>query len=276
MAFQRRQDPPITLAEVLELQPGDRDNKTWVNGVLTVGICDVKQQRQGFSAVLFDPENTQIQVNAKFFAFGIDKLEGQVVTISGQGMSWGEYKGACELCVGQKCSIQPVGQAQGAPQPAQQASPARSYAPARQAAPVARAAAPAGHPAGVRSQAEDIALGRASNNAVSLLREFVKEKGLAWLESTEFSATLYVLTSDLLAVEKAVAHKPAPTAKQRAGGMSVRPAAAAPAAQEVEEEPAPQPAPPPPAPKPVARAQPGPAGAAYAPAAAAETDDIPF
>ena len=273
MAFQRRPDPPITIGQILEMAPGDRDNKQWINGVLTAGICDVKPNKIGFSATLFDPDNTNVAVTAKFFGSGIDRLEGQVITLSGGGMSWGEYKGQCELAVGQKTRIECEGQAQ----PAFQAPPApRAAVPVHSAHPAPSVAnrgvsAPmAGHPAG-RSTAEDIAIGRATNNAVALLKEFVADKGMDWLDSDDFRMRLYILTSDLLNVEKAVASKPAPSSKQRAGGMSVR--QPAPVAEVVDAE-APAPAP---AASPVARGVPGPSGAAFPPAAApTEEDSIPF
>lgn len=280
MAFQRRPDPPITIGEILELAPGDKDNKQWVNGILTCGICDVKQNKIGFSATLFDPDNTNIALLAKFFGSGIDRLEGQVITLSGS-MSWGEYKGAFELVVGQKTRIECEGQAQPAFQAPPPARPAPYSAPqgatrvvGTPLPPASRSAATLGSPAG-RSTSEDIALGRASNNALALLAKFGADKGIDWLDSEDFRMRAYVLTSDLLNVEKAVAHKPAPTSKQRAGGMSVRqPAPVA----EVEEEQAPAPAPA--TVRPVSRGVPGPSGAAYppaAPAAAGEAEDeIPF
>ena len=278
MAFQRRPDPPITIGQILELAPGDKDNKQWVNGVLTCGICDVRPNKIGFSATLFDPDNTNVAVTAKFFGSGIDRLEGQVITLSGGGMSWGEYKGACELAVGQKTRIECEGQATPAFQapPAPRASvPVRSSAPATSVANRGVSSPTAGHPAG-RSTSEDIAIGRATNNAIALLSKFGADKPIDWLDSDDFRMRLYVLTSDLLNVEKAVANKPAPTSKQRAGGMSVR-QPAAPVA-EVEEEPAPAPAPAPAPVNPVSRGVPGPSGAAYPPAAATTEaeDDIPF
>ena len=123
----------------------------------------------------------------------------------------------------------------------------------------------AGHPAG-RSTSEDIAIGRATNNAVALLSKFGADKGMDWLDSDDFRMRLYILTSDLINVEKAVASKPAPSSKQRAGGMSVR--QPAPVAEVVDTE-APAPAP---AASPVARGVPGPSGAAFPPAA---KDGIP-
>ena len=277
MAFQRRPDPPITIGQILELAPGDRDNKQWVNGVLTCGICDVKPNKIGFSATLFDPDNTNVALVAKFFGSGIDRLEGQVITLSGGGMSWGEYKGACELAVGQKCRIECEGQATPAFQapPAPRASvPVRSSAPATSVANRGVSSPTAGHPAG-RSTSEDIAIGRATNNAIALLSKFGADKPIDWLDSDDFRMRLYVLTSDLLNVEKAVANKPAPTSKQRAGGMSVR-QPAAPVA-EVEEEQAPAPAPAPAPVNPVSRGVPGPSGAAYPAAATTEEEDqIPF
>ena len=279
MAFQRRPDPPITIGQILELAPGDRDNKQWVNGVLTCGICDVKPNKIGFSATLFDPDNTNVALVAKFFGSGIDRLEGQVITLSGS-MSWGEYKGASELAVGQKTRIECEGQAQPAFQapPAPRASvPVRSSAPATSVANRGVSSPTAGHPAG-RSTSEDIAIGRATNNAIALLSKFGADKPIDWLDSDDFRMRLYVLTSDLLNVEKAVANKPAPTSKQRAGGMSVR-QPAAPVA-EVEEEQAPAPAPAPAPVNPVSRGVPGPSGAAYPPAAPAVAgeveDEIPF
>ena len=280
MAFQRRPDPPITIGQILELAPGDRDNKQWVNGVLTCGICDVKPNKIGFSATLFDPDNTNVALVAKFFGSGIDRLEGQVITLSGS-MSWGEYKGACELAVGQKTRIECEGQAQPAFQapPAPRASvPVRSSAPATSVANRGVSSPTAGHPAG-RSTSEDIAIGRATNNAIALLSKFGADKPIDWLDSDDFRMRLYVLTSDLLNVEKAVANKPAPTSKQRAGGMSVR-QPAAPVA-EVEEEQAPAPAPAPAPVNPVSRGVPGPSGAAYPPAKDGipgldDDDKVPF
>ena len=196
MAFQRRPDPPITIGQILELAPGDRDNKQWVNGVLTCGICDVKPNKIGFSATLFDPDNTNVALVAKFFGSGIDRLEGQVITMSGGGMSWGEYKGACELAVSEKTRIECEGQAQ----PAFQAPPAPR--PAAYSAPqgatrvvstplpsAARPAAPAGLPV-ADPRAADIALGRATNNAIALLSKFGADKPIDWLDSDDFIVTV--------------------------------------------------------------------------------------
>jgi len=281
MAFQRRTDPPITIGQILELAPGDKDNKQWVNGVLTCGICDVKPNKIGFSATLFDPDNTNVALVAKFFGSGIDRLEGQVITLSGGGMSWGEYKGQCELAVGQKCRIECEGQATPAFQapPAPRASvPVRTPAPAASVANRGVSAPTAGNPAGW-STSEDIALGRASNNAIALIAKFGADKPIDWLDSDDFRMRLYVLTSDLLNVEKAVASKPAPTSKQRAGGMSVRqPQPEAPAQEEATQPPPAAPASAPaPAARPVARGVPGPSGSSYDPAPAGEVEDeIPF
>ena len=61
MAFQRRPDPPITIGQILEMAPGDRDNKRWINGVLTAGICDVKPNTPVTDAEPSTPASTRAQ-----------------------------------------------------------------------------------------------------------------------------------------------------------------------------------------------------------------------
>lgn len=268
------------------MQPGSGDNKTWVNGVLTVGVCDVRQGRTAYECTLFDPENPQIAVAARFPGRQSFPFEGAVVVLTGQGMSFGEYKGKVELSCGQKIVVSPVGQpsAQPSPQPYQQA-PAPAYQPQGlpqgaqrvQGVPLAQGTAPMARPA-VSSQAEDIALGRAMNNAVALFIAAHKQEGGGLdldldNDALKVSQELYLIASDLLSVERAVRSRPAPTPKQRAGGMT-------PGVQQPQ-APAPveAPQPPPPAPAPVARAATDATGAAYPQAPAAgpdDMDDIPF
>ncbi len=87
-------------------------------------------------------------------------------------MSWGESNGVCELAVGQKTRpIESEGQATPAfqsPTSPRASVPVRSALPCRKRGKSRRFRdESAGHPAG-RSTSEDIAIGRATNNAIAL------------------------------------------------------------------------------------------------------------
>lgn len=123
----------ITIAAIIEQQPGDRDNPSWINGEFRARVSGV-QQRQGnkgpfFTATLTD-EETGISIDATFFGRKIFPYEGALCHFSGGAMKRDEYQGQPKLVSGStkttinKLEVARVGKLQldggGAPPPAPQ------------------------------------------------------------------------------------------------------------------------------------------------------------
>jgi hypothetical protein len=260
MAFTQRQrnDPPITLGQILQLAPGGKENPQWINGVLTVGFTQCRDAQPGSQfakgeAVIFDPQNPQVALKATFAAYPqVSGFQGQLVQISGNGICYREYRGVPELSCGKGAQLQIVGGLGGQPaapqpqaQPApQQWTPAPNQAPQAQGAiynspllpPGAAPARPAYVPAPTQAvqapasmpvapqltlpafsdpRAEDIARGRALNNAVALMVAAGVESEQLFV--SDFSISLYNLASDLLRIDHLLASRLAPPVKQRVG-----------------------------------------------------------
>lgn len=175
-----KRDEPITLAQVRELSPGDKDNPTWINGELTVGVTGVRNIKDTmWSATLFDPDNPNLKLPATFFgkrAFGYD---GAVVTLSGS-MQLTEYKGAPQLTAYAKCQVNKVGQAGRA----------------------AGGTADGRPPSGSTGPIPGITIGMAINNACNLIgRDLTTgEDNIGYMRSAAFSADVWTIASNILRV----------------------------------------------------------------------------
>jgi hypothetical protein len=210
----------VTLGQITELPPGDKDNPQWINDDFEAIVTNVKENsmknsgKKYFTATLQDPHSTNITLDATFWCLGVTRFQGKVCRFSGQGMSLGEYKGNVKLTIGEKCKINVVG---GAPATS---TPTRTSAPAGgQGRP---AAAPASGPI------FGATVGMAINQAIGIIKDTCPDATLpTYYLTADFSKDLHTLASDILRVAALLEKgKLAPAVKDR------------------------QPAPPPPAPEP--------------------------
>jgi hypothetical protein len=164
------QNQTTTLGALLEMQPGDQQNKVWLNEGFDALVSNVASRPTSRGAPMItcwlsDPDNDQIGIGAKLFGRRAFNFEGQVCAFSGQGMSLGEYNGRSELTIGEKTLVQAIGQ-QGPPQ-RQAGPPARSGPPPASNPPPPQNRAPAGNgkPPGAIFGAT---VGMAVNNACAM------------------------------------------------------------------------------------------------------------
>lgn len=172
----------ITIGEILEMVPGDRQNVTWINEDFEAVVSDIKRGsgKAPSTAVLTDPHNSGIAILGNFFGVDPSRFAGKVCHISGKGISRTEYKGTQQVTMGDKATIQIVGDAK----PGQAATPAG-------------AAKSAGIP-----NAEGQAIGNAITNACSLIKETLPQNAGDWLTSPDFSRELWTIASDILRVSR--------------------------------------------------------------------------
>lgn len=151
----RNDDTPITIAGILEMTPGDKDNPVWINQPFTATVeeCTARQTRTGtamHSGTLTDHDTG---ASIAFTAFGrkFFPKAGTLVEVSGAGTSLGEYKDSPQLTIGAKAVVGTVADA-----------PARSAAPAKAAAPAASQRATPSHSS---TPFMGVTIGMALNNA---------------------------------------------------------------------------------------------------------------
>lgn len=251
----------ITIGEILEMQPGDKDNPCWINSNFTATISAVTQRQTQTGAAMFtgtfrDPDTgTEII----FSAFGRKAFppSGTLVNVGGQGLSLGTYKGAAQLTIGQKVIVSIVAGRVATPAPSTAQAPAQ--APAQHAA---RA------PAAASGPYLGVTVGMAINNACNLAARFTGTN-----DSEDFvNRYIYRQASALLRIGRALeAGRLVPTAKERANDTMPGDPEENPAEEEV---PAPRAAQPPP---PARRAVPQPQPAfREGDTGVADGEDVPF
>lgn len=108
-------DETTTIGEILELAPGDRENKAWINGrfVAVVRHAQARKSQQGgffYTAILHDPDSPDISIEASG-SCNLVPYEGKVVEISGSSMSRDEYKGKPVIRMGSKVRVATMGAA---------------------------------------------------------------------------------------------------------------------------------------------------------------------
>lgn len=191
----------ITIGEILEMSPGDRQNAVWINDDFEAVLSDPKrgQGKAPNTAVLTDPHNSGISILGNFFGTDPSRYANKVVHISGKGISRTEYKGTQQVTIGDKTTIQVVGDAKPSQAPKTGTGPAGSAS---------------GAPHGAQ-------VGMAVNNAITILRE-IHAKGdeqaaMAYFTGLEFSKDLYIVSSDILRIARVLeAGKLADSPKHRA------------------------------------------------------------
>lgn len=124
MATNRRPPNPITVAEVIELPAGTKEDPSWVNGDLTAVIDNVQPNDGRTDLFLTDPDNPGISIKAT--AFGdrdLTRFDGQVCKLSGS-MARTEYNGRDQVTIFAKCQINLAGNGAGR---RQERAPAASH-----------------------------------------------------------------------------------------------------------------------------------------------------
>lgn len=144
----------ITLGQVLEMAPGDKNSPAYINGEFDGLISNIEQKtvqstgKPYWKMTVSDPDAPDIRLDVTMFT-NPAKFTNRLCHFSGNGMTRKEYNGTPELGIGKNTIIQilsttqpaPVQQQrtqtrQAAPQPQRAATPA----PRQQSAPAANAA----------------------------------------------------------------------------------------------------------------------------------------
>lgn len=192
----------ITVAQLLEMQPGTKEKATWINDDFEAVVSDVKAGDKMTRAVLSDPHNPRITISATFWSAGIARFDGKLCHFSGKGMTRTEYKGDQQVTIGEKATVQIMG---AAPAGAGSAGGDKGTG--------------AAHGARPASGVNGATVGMAINQAAAMIRETdtFTQGGLQYLHSPQFSADLYVSASDILRVSRLLeSGKLAESAKHRA------------------------------------------------------------
>ncbi len=180
----------ITIGEILEMSPGDRQNAVWINDDFECVLSDPKkgQGKAPNTAVLTDPHSSGISILGNFFGTDPSRYAGKVVHISGKGISRTEYKGTQQVTIGDKATIQIVGDAK----PGQAGkSPAASAG---------------GGGAASNSVIHGATVGMAMNQACENIRltmtGLAPEAVDAYYGGTEFSKDLWTQASDIIRIAR--------------------------------------------------------------------------
>lgn len=261
----------LTVAELLEMQAGDKENAAWINDDFEAIVSNVTVRQKATLATLSDPHNPRVSIDATFFGRqGVARFEGAVCHFSGSGMTRTEYNGKQQVTIGSKATVQIVGQA-SAPAATAQSAP-RNSQPHR--------SAPAGGGSAASGAIFGATVGMALNQAIALVRERHGDYAAEHLMTVEGQKELHTLTSDILRMAALLEKgKLAPSVRERnQGEFPLDP-------DNREPEPQPEPTPPPtpprnPAPAPSrAQQQDGPhgnGGQAFPTDGADDDDDVPF
>lgn len=180
----------ITIGEILEMTPGDRQNVTWINDDFEAVVSDVKHGsgKAPSTAVLTDPHNSGISILGNFFGVDPSRYAGKVCHFSGKGLSRTEYKGTQQVTMGDKATIQIVGDAK----PGQ--------------APKGQSAGSSGSAGGTGIHGATV--GMAINQACQLIMHSDRCAGqsgelpIEYLHSAEFSRDVGLIASDLIRVSR--------------------------------------------------------------------------
>lgn len=213
----------LSVAEAVELQPGDAQNATWINPGMqgVVRKIERKMTKAGkpfFPCVIADTTGSAT-IEVSFFTapkFG----EGDLIELSGQGLRRTEYNGKPQAAIGQKTEVHVIGKHVHAEEQTQRAA--------------------AGAPAidGTLQPVQGQTVGMAMKEALAIV---VFERTGGERGSPIFWEDVYTVASDIIRVSRLLeSGKLAPSVKERAGGHSsnVEAAAAAVAAPAAAAKPA--------------------------------------
>lgn len=190
----------ITVAELLEMQAGDKQNTTWINDDFEAVMTDVKAGQKVTTAILSDPHSPNIRIAATFFGRDCSRFDGKLCHFSGKSMTRTEYKGTQQVTIGDKATVQVLG-----------------AAPAGAAKSVPAAGGSAGSAGGKEVYRGDAVMACIKEAAENI--RAVKGQGFteAYLKSPAFSADLHITASDILRVSMLMqSGKLADKAKDRA------------------------------------------------------------
>jgi hypothetical protein len=188
----------ITVAELLELPAGDKQNATWVNDDFEAVLTDVKPGQKVTTAILSDPHSPNIRIAATFFGRDCSRFDGKLCHFSGKGMTRTEYKGTQQVTIGDKATVQVLGAAP--------AGAAKSGATVGGSGSIGGSSGIHGATVGMAINQATAAIAKAKGNDFSH----------AYLNSPAFAADLYATASDIIRVSRALeAGKLAPKAADR-------------------------------------------------------------
>jgi hypothetical protein len=181
----------LTIGQLLEIAPGAKGAPVWINDPFEGVVTIVKQDAKKATLSISDPHSPHIKVGATVWARDCGPFAGCLCYFSGQGMSRTEFKGAQEVTLGEKATIQVVGRppAGGMLAPAPQSAPAP--------APRAASAGP-GRSAGPSAPIHGATVGAAINQAIGIIRDSHPQD--SYYESPKFSKDLHVIASDIIRV----------------------------------------------------------------------------
>lgn len=195
----------ITIGQILEMTPGDRQNATWINDEFEAVVSDIKRGtgKAPSTAVLTDPHNNGIAIVGNFFGTDPSRFAGKICHFSGKGMTRTEYKGVQQVTIGDKATIQVVGSA----------SPGQAAA--------SGSTGGSSGSAGSSSVIHGATVGMAINQASECIRSSCTYQDMtearAYYTSPAFSKDLWTIASDIVRIARVMeAGKLADSPKHRA------------------------------------------------------------
>lgn len=200
----------ITIGEITEMNPGNRDNPVWINGEFEAVVSNVqtKQTRNGktyYTCTLADPYSQNIAIDCTCWSNLLSNKGGTHCLFGGQGIQLELYNNNVKLVIGDKARINVVGQTQGQSQPQQRQG---GYQQRQQ--PHGQQRQQQTQPATINGQT----VGMAINNSMQAIGNWQYDQ--TWYDSPEFSRTLHQMASDIIRVSAMLEKgKLAPSPKDR-------------------------------------------------------------
>lgn len=213
---------PATVYDVLQIPPGTRDQKAWVDLEFEAVVSNVRpgSGRKPTKAKLSDPHNPNVSIEASFFGGrNVAGFAGKICLFSGQGMTMGEYNGVSEITIGDKTHVNVQGPAPAgggnAPTQTQQRGPRDdTRGGGHEETPPPPAAT---GPRPIEGATVGMALKEASTAILKAHELDSSTSVMAYLKGPNYSKDLFTLTSDIIRVSQLIqSGKLAPSAKDRA------------------------------------------------------------
>lgn len=112
----------LSVEEVLELQPGNADNATWINpgmrGVVRSITMKAKKTGGNFWPCMLGSETGAAEIEASYFS-APKFVEGDLIELSGQGLRRTEYQGRPQVALGKATETHVLGKSAHAPEQAE-------------------------------------------------------------------------------------------------------------------------------------------------------------
>ena len=167
--------PMLTVAQVLELVPGDEQNATWINPGFIAVVREIKSTKTKSTGkpmhicTLEDTTNPGIEISMTTFTPSAGFSQGDTIQVEGKGLRRSEYNGLAQVSIGRETEIHILKRAAGG-------SKAAAPSTAKQNAPVQPP--PNSTPVeGQRPMPMGVTVGMAINNAVQILIHNAKAEG---------------------------------------------------------------------------------------------------